>query len=192
MYISGARSNLELKARCHDLAVVRGAVYAINATHVGKLEQTDTYFAVRAGRLKLRETVGHRSELIYYERADAPAVRTSRYHLMPVQDPDDMRTALSLALGIIAVVRKRRDLLLWHNVRIHLDQVENLGNFIELEAVIDPEADEAISSQRLEQLVCRISIRTEDLIACSYADLLRSKTPPQPQDLRAADRFRAG
>ena len=85
----------------------------------------------------------------------------------------ELCAALQASLGLLAVVEKERHLLLWQNVRIHLDQVENLGNFIELEAVIDPGNDEHVSRERLDQLMRALAIRAEDRLCGSYGELIK-------------------
>src|SRR4026208_2550188 len=124
------RRNLEIKAVCADLAAAREAAQQLAGPPAAILDQIDTYFHVPTGRLKLREINNTSAELIYYDRADDPAARTSRDHLAPVVDPAALRALLAAALGIRAVVRRRRELFLYENVRIHLDAVENLGSFI--------------------------------------------------------------
>jgi len=167
--------NIELKARCADLRGAARAALGIGATRVGELRQVDTYFRFAHGRLKLRETDGvgtGGAELIAYERADDPAFRSSDYYVIPVSHPADMKAALSKKLGVRGEVRKRRELFLWHNVRIHLDDVADLGTFIEFEAVITPADAEPASRDRLARLSEALSIRDEDRIAVSYSDLL--------------------
>src|SRR5687767_6164013 len=134
------RANLEIKAVCPDLLVARAAAIRLAGPVADILNQVDTYFHVPAGRLKLREINNASAELIFYDRPDAPDVRISRYHIAPVADAAAMRALLAAALGVRAVVRKRRELLWYANVRIHLDAVENLGDFVELEAVLSEQA----------------------------------------------------
>ena len=165
------RRNIELKARCRDLDRAAVAAVSLGASRQGELIQIDTYFRVASGRLKLREIEGSGAELIWYERPDHVAFRASDYFVVPVAHPQQMKAALARALGVRGEVRKRRQLLLWHNVRIHLDQVEELGSFIELEAVITDEA-EATSHERLATLTRALHIEDADRIAGSYSDLL--------------------
>jgi len=170
-----SRRNLELKVRVPDLAGVRSACRKI-ATPAAVMEQVDTYFHAPRGRLKLRESVGVSTPceavLIAYDRPDRSDVRASDYHLVAVSDAAGLKSALSAALGVRGVVRKRREVHMYHNVRIHLDGVEGLGTFVELEAVISPEADERVSLGRLDELCGRIGLCRGDAIAGSYADLL--------------------
>ena len=166
-----ANRNLELKARCGDLQRAAEAALSLGATRAGELRQLDTYFRFAHGRLKLRETEGRGAELIAYERANDPAFRGSDYYVIPVSHPAEMKAALAKKLGMRGEVRKRRELLLWHNVRIHLDDVAGLGTFIEFEAVISPAGDEVLSLERLGSLKEALAIRDEDRVAVSYSDL---------------------
>ncbi len=166
------RQNLELKARCADLAAARDVVRRLGAAPGGLEIQVDTYFRVPRGRLKLREITGRPAVLIWYDRPNQEGVRPSGYYLVPVSDALTLKAALAAALGVRGEVHKRRDIYLWHNVRIHLDDVADLGTFLELEAVVSPADDEVISQARLEQLCRALAITTAEAEAPSYADLL--------------------
>ena len=163
--------NVEIKARCADLSTAAARALAAGAVDRGVLVQHDTFYRVPAGRLKLRRIGGDRAELIFYHRPDTPAARMSEYQIVPVPDPDAMHALLSTALGAAAEVRKRRRLLLWKNVRIHLDEVEGLGSFIELEAVVGPDADAAESARRLAEMQQVLRIGPGDLVDRAYAEL---------------------
>lgn len=165
--------NLELKARHPDLDAAAARGMAFGATDEGVLSQRDTYFAARAGRLKLREDPVRGSELIAYRRPDYPEATASSYLLAPVSEPADLNEALSAALGDpLVVVTKRRRLLLWEGVRIHLDEVDDLGTFIELEAVIPGAGDIASAREKVALLRAEFGIEDADLVAEGYADLL--------------------
>lgn len=166
------RRNLEVKARCADLSRARAASLALGAQAAGIEAQTDTYFHVPHGRLKLREINGLTAVLIAYERPNIGAARLSAYHLVPVSNPASLKAALTAALGLRGAVIKRREILLWHNVRIHLDEVSNLGTFVEFEAVLGPGDDETTAAARLAQLGAALGIESADHLAPSYADLL--------------------
>ena len=169
------RRNLELKVRVPDLAGVREACGKV-ATPAAVMEQIDTYFHAAHGRLKLRESTGgldaNEATLIAYSRPDRGDVRASDYHLTPVPDAAGVKAALAAALGVRGVVRKRREVFMFHNVRIHLDEVEGLGTFVELEAVVSPDAGEEVSLGRLDALCDLLGLARSDGIAGSYADLL--------------------
>jgi predicted adenylyl cyclase CyaB len=169
--------NLELKARYPNHASAETVLAKLGATREWSLRQVDTYFVVPRGRLKLREQEGRsEAQLIAYDRPNEIAVRASDYQLVPVPDPAALKSALTRTLGVRVVVAKRRTLWMWHNVRIHLDEVESLGTFLEFEAVLaSPDEPDAASRERLDQLIELLQIRDEDRIAASYSDLLESR-----------------
>lgn len=171
--------NLELKARYPDLRLACERVQKLGARPGGIEVQTDTYFSVPHGRLKLRAIEGKPTVLIWYDRPDGAAFRDSGYYLVPVPDTELMTSALTAALGVRGVVRKRREILFWHNVRIHLDEVEGLGTFLEFEAVLAPGAELEVSRARLDELARVLEIRAEDRIAGSYANLLDRESTAQ-------------
>lgn len=163
--------NVELKARCADLEGAAARCTALGASDEGILEQRDTYFATRRGRLKLRE-LGTGSELIAYARPDNPDAAESSYLRTPVGAPSELAEALDGALGTTVVVTKRRRLFLWEGVRIHLDDVEALGTFVELEAVLPVAGDLATAHEKLARLRTELGITDADLVAGGYSDLL--------------------
>lgn len=164
--------NLELKARYPDLERAHRLAHQLGAEPRGTLHQRDTYFHTPKGRLKLRETARETAQLIAYLRPDHLRARTSRYHLVPVPEPEQLAAALEATLGIRAVVEKRRDLFLYRNVRIHLDDVSALGTFLEFEAVLAPDDSEADAIDLLADLRRTFGISDDLLLAGSYADLL--------------------
>jgi homotetrameric cytidine deaminase len=175
--VTPARRNVEIKARDADPAATLERALALGATDEGVLAQRDTYFARARGRLKLREESGPPTQggeagarLIAYIRPDDEEARTSSYRLAEVDDPAALADALDAALGTLVVVDKRRRLLLYENVRIHIDDVAGLGCFVELEGVAAADSD----LSREHELVARLR---EDLalgepVAGSYSDLL--------------------
>ena len=162
--------NLEYKARIVAPQSIMATALALGADLWGDLRQTDTYFAVSHGRLKLRETVGRQGELIYYERDEAAADRPSDYTVAYIPDPAPVREALASAFGVLAVVKKRRTLLILDTARVHLDNVEGLGHFVEIEAPV--KEDEAQTRQRLDSLLEALGLDCGDCIRSSYADLI--------------------
>jgi homotetrameric cytidine deaminase len=165
--LAAVRRNIELKARDADPERTLERALALGADDRGELAQRDTYFARASGRLKLREQSPGEPELIEYRREDAAAARASDYRVVPVRDADALRDALAAALGAPVVVEKRRRLLVKDGVRIHLDRVDGLGDFVELEAVA-PEAGE----EELERVRAALEIEDGALVAESYSDLL--------------------
>jgi homotetrameric cytidine deaminase len=169
--------NLEIKARDADPRRSLELALEAGAEDHGEIAQRDTYFGHAAGRLKLREQTPGETELIQYRRPDDPGPRKSEFRRVPVAEADSVREALDDALGTLVTVNKSRRLLLWHGIRIHLDEVEGLGSFVELEAPGDGE--------ELDELRAKLEIADADLEAGSYSDLLLA-TPEAL--LQAADR----
>jgi len=166
-------ANVEIKARCPDLAGARERAHRLATRVVGVDRQVDTYFVVPNGRLKLRESSLSGGQLIPYLRPDRAAARRSDYRVLPVDDPAGLRELLAAILGVHRVVRKTREIVLVDNVRIHLDEVEDLGTFLELEAVFDGSPDaEAAEHAKVARLLAELGVSEERLVATSYEALL--------------------
>jgi len=163
--------NIEVKARCADFAPIEARLSELEAGPAGTFEQSDTYFRVSQGRLKLRELAPDEGQLIQYARTDTPGPKRSEYRIAHTSDPGSMRAILADLVGIWLEVRKTRRIWLWENVRIHLDEVAGLGRFVELEAVTE-DRGERESRARVEQLMAELSIDPGDLVPGSYSDLL--------------------
>jgi homotetrameric cytidine deaminase len=168
-----ARRNVEIKTRDADPTATLERALALGATDEGVLAQRDTYFGRARGRLKLRQQEGGGeagARLIAYVRADGHEARTSNYRLAEVDDPAALADALDAALGTLVVVDKRRRLLLYENVRIHIDDVAGLGSFVELEGVAEADSD----LSREHELVARLreELGLGEPVAGSYSDLL--------------------
>ncbi len=172
--------NVELKARDHDPEATLAAALGHGAVDQGVLTQTDTYFAAREGRLKLREEDGV-GTLIAYARADEATARTSAYHLVAVPDPVALKAALDDALGTVVVVEKLRRLLLWQDVRIHLDAVEGLGTWLELEAVAPADSDLTDEHRKVAELRAVLKIVDENVVATGYAAMLLERGAATPR-----------
>jgi predicted adenylyl cyclase CyaB len=179
-----AKTNLEIKARCRDLAAARAAAARLATRYVGVDSQTDTYFVTRAGRLKLRRSSLSGGQLIPYLREDRTGPKRADYQVLPVADAAHLERTLAAILGVHRVVRKRREIFLVDHVRIHLDEVEGLGCFVELEAVYDgsPSA-EAAQHAVVGRLMRELGIAEADLVATSYEALVdpaRAAPAPAP------------
>jgi homotetrameric cytidine deaminase len=189
--LSASMRNVELKARDPDPARSLERALALGAEDRGEIRQRDTYFAGARGRIKLREQDPGEDELIQYSRDNSPDARTSSYRRVPTGEADALRAALDDAYGTLVTVTKRRRLLLWERVRIHLDEVEGLGSYLEFEAVADGDSDLSAESEKVERLRRELGIEDEDLIATSYSDLLLSAQDALPRGgdelMRAAD-----
>ena len=162
--------NLEIKARAESFAPVRARLRALpGAWRDAFVRQTDWYFRVPEGRFKLRIIGRQRNgELIAYLRPTRTAARTSEFQRMPVADAAGTKRLLDRMLGPRACVRKRREVWLYRNARIHLDTVDGLGRFLEIEVVVTAGRPQARAL--MKQLREALGIGDEDLIAGSYAE----------------------
>lgn len=165
--------NIELKVRCEDLEEVQESALRLGANVAGVLEQTDLFFGAPQARLKLRLFGDGTGELIAYRRPDLPGARGSDYEIHPTTDPDSLRRVLEAALELEGAVRKRRRLLLHRHTRIHLDEVDSLGDFVELETVIR-EQSEAEAHTELTEIATALGLSTLPPIPGAYLDLLRA------------------
>ena len=167
-----AARNVEVKARAADLDTIEALARAIATSGPEDIDQDDTFFACPRGRLKLREFADGHGELIQYARADATGPKVSDYVISPTGSPATLREALTRAFGVIGRVRKQRRLYLADRTRIHLDRVEGLGTFVELEVVLaegeSAEAGFAVARSLLESL----GLDPASLVEGAYLDLL--------------------
>ena len=164
--------NVEIKARVDDLETLRQRVERLADDGPTTIEQKDTFFRSRHGRLKLRETAAGAAELIYYARADTAEPIESSYQKVPCPEPDAIRQALASALGVRGQVRKQRMVYMCGPTRIHLDSVEGLGNFLELEVVLSAEENLDDGIAIAHRLVGELGIDPADLVEESYIDLI--------------------
>ena len=148
---------------------------SIGAGLAGTFRQKDTYFKALSGRLKLREIGPDEGQVVYYERSDVAGPKRSDYEVASTSDPLSMRIVLKNIFGISVEVKKTRQVWLWENVRIHLDNVKDLGHFVELEALTE-EQGIGESQSRIETLMRALEISNDDLVKGSYGDLLGNKT----------------
>ncbi len=169
------RKNIECKIPCSDPAEVERRARDLAASFRWRRRQRDTYFHVPSGRLKLREVEGEWGEVIFYRRADTDGARASLYRITPEPDPDGMRALLASALGVKVTVAKTRSLYLLGSTRIHIDEVEELGSFIEIEEVVFEDEDEQIAARRVRELAAHLGLDIARAVPVSYADLLLDK-----------------
>ena len=165
-------ANIEIKARVvdRDALIERSALLA--ASPRVDIEQDDTFFRCSAGRLKLRTLREDLGELIFYQRPDDTGPRASFYTATTTRDPDGLRETLTLAYGSAGRVRKHRVLFLAGRTRIHLDRVEDLGDFIELEVAIDDPTDTDAATNEAESIMAALGIEPTQLVSTAYVDLL--------------------
>jgi predicted adenylyl cyclase CyaB len=164
--------NLEAKFRLANHSLTHQRALEIGFEPYGILIQRDTFFVSFNGKLKLREQDGE-SWLIHYRRGEQRELQLSNYTMMPVSDPVAMRAMLADALGLLAEVRKHRTLMMRRNVRLHLDRVEGLGDFGEIEAVLaDEDAPEAFRDE-VRRILMDLGFVKGDLIEDSYFELMK-------------------
>jgi predicted adenylyl cyclase CyaB len=165
-------TNIEIKARIRDFADLKRRAEAISDSPVEVISQEDTFFVTSKGRLKLRLLAPDRAQLVYYERPDQDGPKRSDYFIFNTNDPENLKTTLSLSLGIRGVVRKTRYLYKVGQTRVHLDDVEGLGQFMELEVVLHDDQSDDEGQAIANDLMKKLGIGPTDLVEGAYMDLL--------------------
>jgi predicted adenylyl cyclase CyaB len=171
--------NIEMKAFYPDLARAREIAIQLGGTLLWVDTQLDTYFYTRAGKLKLRESGRNGAELLPYIKKEADGLKRSDYAKLPVEDAVLVKDLLSELLGRKQEVRKTREVYLIGNVRVHLDQVEGLGNFLEFEAVFAEDSPQTQSAEerKVNDLMEQFGVERERLREGSYPELLSQRNP---------------
>jgi predicted adenylyl cyclase CyaB len=169
-------SNIEIKARVDDPDRLRLAAAGLASEPPRVLDQEDVFFRTEKGRLKLRTLGADRGQLIYYQRPDTPGCKQSRYRIHETRSPAELRGLLAAALGETVTVRKRREVYLAGQTRIHLDEVRGLGTFVELEVVLRPGQPPEEGREIARDLMRKLGVEESRLVACAYADLVSGRT----------------
>jgi adenylate cyclase len=164
--------NVEIKARVRNPDALRATVERLADGPSQWLSQEDTFFPCVDGRLKLRRFTDGSAELIFYRRSDSTGPAESRFSKSPINEPITLLTVLCDALGTAGVVRKQRELFRVGQTRVHLDEVEELGHFVELEVVLQDDQSTADGEAIAHQLMTELGISADDLIDVAYVDLL--------------------
>src|SRR6266516_3446550 len=167
-------SNIEIKAYARNFDEIHRRVEALSDKSVEVIVQEDTFFNTQKGRLKLRVLSREKGQLIYYTRPDQEGPKRSDYHISLTSEPDNLKRVLELAYGIRGVVRKTRYLYLVRQTRVHLDDVEGLGQFMELEVVLRDGQSETEGQAIAEDLMASLGVERSDLLQGAYIDLLES------------------
>jgi predicted adenylyl cyclase CyaB len=169
--------NIEIKARYPDLEKARGTALGLKAQWIGHDRQVDTFFKVAKGRLKLRESTLKGAMLIPYLRPNVRGPKTSQYVVIPLSEAFKTKWLLTETLGVEGVVVKQRELYLLGNIRIHLDRVKGLGNFLEFEAVFakDMPSIRKRETNKVKKLLKIFQVEPKDLLENSYRDQLKRK-----------------
>jgi predicted adenylyl cyclase CyaB len=167
--------NVEIKARIESVDALLPRVQAIADSGPSEIFQDDTFFSCPTGRLKLRAFSETNGELIFYQRPDNAGPKESFYVISPTASPNALREVLSLAYGQCGRVRKHRTLFMVGRTRIHLDDVEQLGHFLELEVVLSDGESIQDGIEITHALLVRLGISPQQLVEGAYVDLLDRK-----------------
>lgn len=171
-------SNIEIKARIRDLDEIRLRAEQLSDSPVEAILQEDIFFNTSHGRLKLRVLSQDNGQLIYYTRPDQEGPKRSDYQISLTSDPENLKRVLELAYGIRGIVRKTRYLYLVGQTRVHLDDVQGLGQFMELEVVMREGQSDPEGQLIAEGLMAALGVERSDLIEGAYMDLLESSINP--------------
>ncbi|XP_063761843.1 uncharacterized protein LOC134879322 isoform X2 [Eleginops maclovinus] len=165
-------SNVEIKAKVSNPMQFAKRASELSQSEGTIIRQHDTFFNCTQGRLKLRDFMNESGQLIFYERPDTEGPKLSRYSISPTSDPPSLRTVLSDALGVKGEVCKERRLFLIGQTRVHLDAVEGLGDYMELEVVMRPEQTVEDGQKVAEELMQQLGVSKQSLVMGAYMDLL--------------------
>jgi predicted adenylyl cyclase CyaB len=164
--------NIEIKARVHDFSTLRQKAEQLSDIPCQVITQEDTFFNCPDGRIKLRELTPQHAQLVYYQRPDVTGPKHSEYHIFETDNPSELKDILQRAYGVCGVVSKVRYLYLVGQTRLHLDVVQGLGEFMELEVVLKPGQSDAEGQAIARDLMQQLDIREQDLVESAYMDLL--------------------
>ena len=167
-------ANIEIKARVKDFSSLKKRAESLSDKPVQIIPQEDTFFVIPEGRFKLRVLSADHAQLVWYARVDDTGPKRSDYQIYETHDPEALKTTLSLALSVRGVVRKVRYLYMAGQTRIHLDDVEGLGYFMELEVVMRPGQSDAEGQAIAEDLMTKLGIDSTDLLDGAYMDMIET------------------
>ena len=167
---------VELKAKVENHKLLRKKLSTLGAQYAGTFRQTDLYFKVPEGRLKLREVEGNTEvELIYYERENFSGPKRDEAFILRIQEPEKLKRILKKILNSFTNIKKVREIYHYQGTQIHLDTVKRLGKFVEFERQTsdDPKTTRK-DGQDLERLVDKLEIDPSNFETLSYSDLLQT------------------
>ena len=167
--------NVEIKARLKDIDKTESIARRLSAGDGEVIKQEDIFFTCAAGRLKLRIFSPESGQLIFYRRPNSSGPKISEYYITETREPQALLQVLEKAHGLAGTVRKIRHLYLVGRTRIHIDRVENLGEFLELEVVLSDSEEISAGEQEAQRLMTELAVAKEDLIECAYIDLLQNR-----------------
>ena len=164
--------NVEIKAKIGGIEALIPIIASLAETGPFDILQHDTFFNCHLGKLKLRAFSASSGELIFYQRPQLEGPKVSIYQISPTTEPDSLRNTLATAYGILGTVRKQRTLYLLGKTRIHLDRVDGLGDFLELEVVLEDLQTITYGESIALDLMAKIGVLPNQLIPTSYLELL--------------------
>ena len=169
-------TNIEIKARVRDFQLLQEKAESLSDAPAELIQQEDTFFHTPRGRLKLRQLGPNEGQLIYYERQDSAGPKRSDYYISLTAEPEKLKYVLAASLDIRGVVRKQRWLYWIEHTRIHLDQVEGLGTFMELEVMLQPGQEPEEGALIAAEIMDILGIEQSELIEGAYIDLLSNSS----------------
>jgi len=169
--------NIEIKARVENVALLQPTVGKLASEGPLEIAQDDTFFRCDNGRLKLRAFSLDSGELIFYRRANQRGPKESFFLRSPTSSPETLRESLSLAYGQIGRIRKYRTLYLVGRTRVHLDRVEGLGHFLELEVMLVGDEPAETGVREAHELMDQLGVQSDQLIEGAYLDLILAQQP---------------
>ncbi len=172
-------SNIEIKARLSDPEKTESLVREIADGEPIIIEQNDVFYTSPRGRLKLRTLAPDRGELIHYERPDQAEPVSSEYIIAQTSEPAKLDTILCMTLGARGRILKTRKLYMVGRTRIHIDDVEHLGHFLEIEVVMEPDESPEAGQAEAAELMQKFNIKNEDLVEYAYIDLMETEIPEE-------------
>lgn len=164
--------NIEIKAWASNFNRQKMIAEALSDIPCEQIWQEDIFFKISKGRLKLRIFDSGSGELIYYIRADSSGPKVSQYQISMTNDPENLKNILTSSLGVRGVIKKQRTLYKIGHTCIHFDQVKDLGNFIELEFMMQDNTSENEALSTVRNLMEKLEIQYNHLINTAYIDMV--------------------
>ncbi len=168
-------ANIEIKARVPEFAAFQRRAASLSDTPEEIIPQKDIFFHTPQGRLKLRILNADAAQLVYYTRGDTAGPKRSEYLIHEIKEPRALKKLLGRALGVRGIVRKTRHLFRVGQTRVHLDEVDGLGTFVELEVVLRQGQSDAEGQAIAEALMAKLGIKAGDLLEGAYMDLIERR-----------------
>jgi adenylate cyclase len=165
--------NIETKAPINNMKICFDIAQSLSSSAPELIEQEDYFFNCENGRLKLRIFSADKGELIFYNRENCSAPKTSEYFTSVTNEPSKLLQVLKNSYGIRGIVKKTRTLFLIGRSRVHIDQVESLGNFLEFEVILSGVEDTNDGKREAYRLMNLFGIEKDSLIDCAYIDLIK-------------------